>query len=793
MSETEGIGKDEEKEKGLRRLFEEMWKKMPDEEKERVLRLRQQKGGEKVERDSTKRIEDLLDELEDRVAELGVGRMSSADRIREARRLVEEMTVPEKKARLKKLFEAYEVKYKKVEEYDKLHHKIENMGDLRAKVKFWSEKGDSRYREQVEILKKLEEELTSAEMMKFIGLYDDVDIQRGDLRLMAAKDEDMIEIRKLIAEMDKTREHYQAYLNTWKYRDIHNLIEKIFERARVAFKDRDMKRMIESYELADFALRELEMREKMKVMNLIFEESKSSEDVINMAHRFGAEDFNALFDLPGFSEGFSMFEEVADKYIYATRSGEEKIEAEMAVKIEEEVLKKYGNEVWVDGRSTVRMVLDFARMTGRMSRYDRYAGKVGDKPMDWLRRMYHLKEWVIRYKTHCPAEIFDSLTGGITDFFSWSFRVGTRDLHGKGKVLKNDPRFDYIGTEGKFGMNFSFKKLLNYRWLKERYHLSDDQTVKIPYEMLGDERITEWKDKQTKKERKNPEMWEKFKEAFKKEFGIEIEDNFEWQNEGIVWEATAEDLPDEFKVEKNGKWKVSPTYHGFTPIKNLDPSSPDFYDRLYERFTKPIVTKSGWGMEHHDFSLTGDDVFHRFWRDTNSAYKETLYSLLNYVNNPTMETFYKIGGYDAWRTPDDCYQIYGRLADGLLKYMDDPTKFGPFVRDQIPLLGGIVDRIGKVSGGWRDARRPQWTAKEDWAFLMGALNQRKINNKKFNELINTRIGGRVLGRIPMPGLLKSLLAENSAKLDVFLEGEFTTSLILAIIMVFLKEQMKEEE
>jgi hypothetical protein len=129
-----------------------------------------------------------------------------------------------------------------------------------------------------------------------------------------------------------------------------------------------------------------------------------------------------------------------------------------------------------------------------------------------------------------------------------------------------------------------------------------------------------------------------------------------------------------------------------------------------------------------------------------------------------------------------------------MKYMDDPMKFGPIARDQIPFLGGILDRINigpiKVSGGWRDARRPQWTAKEDWSFLMNVLNHRKIDRETFDKLVKKRIGGKLLGRFPF---LRSFLGETTAKLDGFLEGDFQTDIIFALLIIFLKKQLEEEE
>jgi hypothetical protein len=708
----------------------------------------------------------LLSEFDKRIAFYEKQRKSPEDIVREAKLALErEKMTPEMERKIREAIDKFEEKWSMLARRDEIHNKIEQMAAARENMKYFKTWKDPRW-------KKIKEwidghELRPEEMKEFLSLCDDVDMERQKLRKNAAENEEIRALRKILADMDRKREHYKEYLNTWSYQAAHHVIDELFEQARTA---KTVDKMIEYEEMADFALRELEMREKMKVVHLVIDDSRSTEDVVGLAHRFSADDLNALFDMPGFSEGFAMFEEKADEYVYATGPERYKIEEEMARRIELDVLANYckgerkGEATGVDGKTVVRMVFDFAKLSGRLTRYDRFAGQIGDLPMDWMRRLYHTKEWLLRYKSHLPAELFDAMTCGINDFFSWSWRPGSKDEGHIEVGIKADPLFDYISGEGKFGMNFSLVKMLNYRLLKDKDvgpGLTDADLDKIHYEDIG--RLGE----------------RDFVEKYEKE-GVKFKRSFKW-TEGIKREEIVEDLPERYR---DGD-ELKPTFFGF---------NKDFFK--FEKFTKPIKTLPGWGLEHHDFNLSGKDVFQRFWRDTDGAYREVLPAVLNFANNPTVENYFKMGNFNIWRTWDESQKIYARYADALMEYMNDPMKFGPIARDQIPFFGGILDRINigpiKVSGGWRDSRRPQWTAKEDWLFLMNCMEHRRINPGQFEKLVAKRIGGRLLGELPL-WKIKGILGEATAKLDAFMEGDFTTTIIYALLAILIKKLAEEEE
>ncbi len=705
----------------------------------------------------------LLDVFDERIAYYEGRRMTPEDIIAEAKRALErEKLTPEAVRRIKEAMEKYEKKWSLLTRREKLHHRIEEVSAARQNRDYFVEWKDKRYKALDDWLR--DNDLKPEEMKEFLSLCDEVDQKRTDLRQAAAENEEIRAMRRILADMDRKREHYKEYLHTWSYQAAHKVVDQLLEKARAP--GVSVEKMIEYEELADFALKEIEMREKMKVVHLVIDDSRSSEEVVGIAHRFSADDLNALFDMPGFSEGFSKFEKVADEYVYAPGPERYKIEEQMAREIEMDVLSKYPKATGVDGKSIVRMVFDFAKLSGRMTRYDRFAGQIGDLPMDWMRRIYHTREWILRYKAHLPAELLDAMTVGINDFFSWSWRPGSKDEGKKETGKKANPLLDYISGEGKFGMNFSLVKMLNYRKLKEEFErqgLSAEQ-IERKVEEIDYSEIGRLKDGEFEK--------------FKKDHGLS--EDFKWIG-GIEWETKVEDLPERYR---DGD-KLRPGFYGF------DKDWPK-----YERFTQPITTLPGQGLEHHDFNLTGKDVFQRFWRDTDGAYREVLPEVLHFANNPTVDNYFKLHGFNIWRTWEESQDIYARYADALMEYMNDPMKVGPIARDQIPFLGGILDRINigpiKVSGGWRDSKRPQWTAKEDWLFLMNCMEHRRINSKQFEELVAKRVGGRVLGKLPL-WKFKGILGEATAKLDAFMEGDFTTTIIYALLAILIKKLAEEEE
>jgi hypothetical protein len=720
----------------------------------------------------------LLSEFDKRIVFYERQRKSPEDIVREAKlALQREKMTPEMEKKIQEAIDKFNDKWKMLDRREQLHHRIEQVAAARENMIYFETWKDPRWKELQKWID--DHDLQPGEMKEFLSLCDKVDMERQKLRQKAAENEEIRAMRKILSDMDRKREHYKEYLHTWSYQAAHHVIDELFDNARTAD---TVDKMIEYEELADFALRELEMREKMKVVHLVIDDSRSSEDVVGLAHRFSADDLNALFDLPGFSEGFSMFESEADKYVYATGPERYKIEEQMARDIELKVLAKYcrdehkGEATGVDGKTIVRMVFDFAKLSGRLTRYDRFAGQVGDLPMDWLRRLYHTKEWMLRYKSraHLPAELFNAITCGINDFFSWSWRPGSRDEGYKELGIKPNHLMDYISGEGKFGMNFSLVKMLNYRKLVDEFKkqgLSDEQIErKMGEEEIKYEEIGLLKD--------DPKKGKYEFRDWKRKHGIR--EGFEWIK-GIKRESKVEDLPERYR---DGD-KLKPTFFGFDPEW-----------KGYERFTRPIETLSGWGLEHHDFNLTGKDVFQRFWRDTDGAYREVLPVVINFANNPTVENFFKIGNYNIWRTFSESQDIYARYADALMGYLNDPMKLGPIARDQIPFLGGILDRINigpiKVSGGWRDSRRAQWTAKEDWLFLMNCMEHRRISPEQFEKLVAERIGGKFFGKLPL-GKIKMILGEATAKLDAFMEGDFTTTIIYALLAILIKKLAEEEE